>query len=87
MEYIVQIIIGVFSLVGTIISVILTNSKFQVRTEEQMKSNHVLTEEQIKGIKEDIGTLSDRVDKHNNLIERTAVLETKVEGLENGLKG
>ena len=39
-------------------------------------------QEQIKGVKEDIGTLSARVDKHNNLIERTAVLEAKVESLE-----
>ena len=34
--------------------------------------------EQILNIREDIATLSNRVDKHNNLIERTAVLERDV---------
>ena len=33
-------------------------------------------------IKDDIKTLSDRVDKHNNLIERMAVVEQKLKNLE-----
>ena len=32
-------------------------------------------QEQIKSIKEEINTLSNRVDKHNNLVERMAKVE------------
>lgn len=36
----------------------------------------------IEHIIEDIGTLSERVDKHNNLIERVTVLENEVQHLQ-----
>ena len=71
MEYIIEIIIAVIAFLGTLFGSVLANNKSQA-----------VMQEQIKSVKEDINTLSVRVDKHNNLIERTAVLEAKVEGLE-----
>lgn len=37
--------------------------------------NTAIMQEQIKEIKGDISTLSTRVDKHNNLVERMAIVE------------
>ena len=39
-------------------------------------------DEKITDIKEDIKTLSNRVDKHNNLIERMAIVEQRLKNLE-----
>lgn len=39
-----------------------------------MKQGAVM-EEKIKELKEDVATLSQRVDKHNNLVERMALVE------------
>ena len=44
--------------------------------------NQAVMEEKIKDIKEDIKNLSDRVDKHNNLIERMAIVEQRLKNLE-----
>ena len=71
MEYITEIIIALLTFSGALIGSLLAHSK-----------NQAVMQEQIKGVKEDINTLSDRVDKHNNLIERMAVVENKVETLE-----
>lgn len=57
------IIVGVLTLVGTIITVISGNKLMAYRISE----------------------LEKKVDKHNNLIERTYALEKKVELLENEL--
>ena len=71
MGYITDIIIAALAFAGTLAGSILAGSKAQA-----------VTEEQVKGIKEDINTLSARVDKHNSLIERMAVAESKIEALE-----
>ena len=39
-------------------------------------------DEKIKDIKEDIAVLSNRVDKHNNLIERMAIVEDRMNHIE-----
>ena len=44
--------------------------------------NQAVMDEKITDIKEDIKNLSDRVDKHNNLIERMAIVEQKLKNLE-----
>lgn len=41
----------------------------------QTQKNTAIMQEQIKEIKGDISTLSTRVDKHNNLVERMAIVE------------
>ncbi|MCC8067707.1 MAG: hypothetical protein LIO59_00315 [Oscillospiraceae bacterium] len=68
MEYLVEIIIAVLAFAGTLFGSILANSKSQAVMQEQMKS-----------VKEEINTLSARVDKHNNLVERMAVAENTLE--------
>ena len=37
--------------------------------------NQAILQEQIKGLKEDFGDLRVRVDKHNHLVERVAIVE------------
>ena len=71
MGYITDIIIAAIAFAGTVIGSFAACNKAQA-----------VTEEQVKGIKDDINTLSARVDKHNSLIERMAVAESKIEALE-----
>ena len=58
-NYVVEIVIAVLALVGTLAGSLLANNKHQA-----------VMGEQLKGVKDDINTLSTRVDKHNNLVER-----------------
>lgn len=64
MEYLVEMIIAILAFAGTLFGSMLANSKSQA-----------VMQEQIKEVKENIQTLSARVDKHNNLVERMAVAE------------
>lgn len=66
-----QIIIAVLALIGTLAGSYFSNNK-----------NTAVMDEKIKDIKEDIQTLSNRVSKHNNLVERMAVVEQKIRNLE-----
>ncbi|WP_334212202.1 hypothetical protein, partial [Clostridium perfringens] len=59
-----EIIIAILAFVGTLVGSYFSNNK-----------NTAVMQEQIKDVKGDITTLSNRVDKHNNLIERMAVVE------------
>ena len=47
----------------------------------QSKATAVL-QTKLDALKSDVGTLSERVNKHNNLVERMAKVECKVEDLE-----
>ena len=66
-----EIIVAVLALVGTLAGSYFSNNK-----------NTAVMDEKIKDIKEDIQTLSERVSKHNNLVERMAVVEQKIRNLE-----
>ena len=59
-----EIIVAIIAFIGTVAGSYFANSK-----------TTAVMQEQIKGIKEDIKTLSTRVDKHNNLVERMAKVE------------
>lgn len=59
-----EIIVAIIAFTGTLAGSYFANSK-----------TTAVMQEQIKGIKEDIKTLSTRVDKHNNLVERMAKVE------------
>lgn len=59
-----EIIVAIIAFAGTLIGSYFANSK-----------TTAVMQEQIKSIKEDINILSDRVDKHNNLVERMAKAE------------
>lgn len=59
-----EIIVAIIAFIGTLAGSYFANSK-----------TTAVMQEQIKGIKEDIKTLSTRVDKHNNLVERMVKVE------------
>ena len=59
-----EIIIAILAFVGTLAGSYFSNNK-----------NTAVMQEQVKDLKEDITVLSNRVDKHNNLIERMEVVE------------
>ena len=66
-----EIIIAILALVGTLGGSYFANNK-----------NQAVMDEKIKDIKDDINMLSERVNKHNNLVERMAVVEEKVKHIE-----
>jgi hypothetical protein len=70
------IIVGVIAALASFGGSVLASNKTQA-----------VMEERITHIREDIAKLSDRVDKHNNLIERTAVLERDVKTIFNRVDG
>lgn len=61
-----EIIVAILAFVGTLAGSYFSNNK-----------TTAVIQEQIKNIKEDISILSNRVDKHNNLISRMSVVEEK----------
>lgn len=67
-----EIIVAILAFVGTLAGSYFSNNK-----------TTAVMQEQIKNIKEDISILSNRVDKHNNLISRMSVVEEKIKELEN----
>lgn len=67
-----EIIVAILAFVGTLAGSYFSNNKITA-----------VIQEQIKNIKEDISILSNRVDKHNNLISRMSVVEEKIKELEN----
>lgn len=66
-----EIIIALLALVGTLGGSYFANNK-----------NQAVMDEKIKDIKEDIKILSERVNKHNNLIERMAIVEDRMNHIE-----
>ena len=67
-----EIIVAILAFVGTLAGSYFSNNK-----------TTAVIQEQIKNIKENISILSNRVDKHNNLISRMSVVEEKIKELEN----
>ena len=59
-----EIIVAIIAFIGTLVGYYFANSK-----------TTAVMQEQIKSLKEDINTLSTRVDKHNNLVERMSAVE------------
>ena len=68
-----EIIVALLAFAGTCVGAYFGNNKATA-----------VTQEQIRGVKEDIKVLSDRVNKHNNLVERMAVAEEKIKHIEKG---
>ena len=66
-----EIIVALLALIGTLAGSYFANNK-----------NQAVMDEKIKDIKEDISILSNRVDKHNNLVERMAIVEDRMNHIE-----
>lgn len=81
-EVLVAIITAGVSLVGTIITVVMTNRSTLAAMSEQSKLADEKINGQINVIQTEIQTLSDRVEKHNSMVERTYNLESRVAVLE-----
>ena len=65
------IIVELLALIGTLAGSYFANNK-----------NQAVMDEKIKDIKEDISVLSNRVDKHNSLVERMAIVEDRMNHIE-----
>lgn len=59
-----EIIVAILALIGTLAGSYFSNNK-----------HTAVMDEKIKDLKKDIETLSDRVNRHNNLVERMAIVE------------
>ena len=66
-----EILVAIIAFIGTLAGSYFSNNK-----------NVAIMDEKIKDIKEDISVLSDRVNKHNNLIERMAIVEDRMNHIE-----
>lgn len=66
-----EILVAILALVGTLGGSYFANNK-----------NQAVMDEKIKDIKDDIKILSERVNKHNNLISRMAVAEDHIHHIE-----
>ena len=62
-----EIIVAILALIGTFAGSYFSNNK-----------NTAIMDEKIKDLKKDIETLSDRVNRHNNLVERMAIVEEHI---------
>ena len=66
-----EILVAIIAFIGTLAGSYFSNNK-----------NVAIMDEKIKDIKEDISVLSNRVDKHNQLIERMAIVEDRMNHIE-----
>ena len=80
----VAVITGAIGLIGTIITVITANKSTLAAMSEQSKVTDENIRGQIKLLENEISTLSARVDKHNNLVDRMYNLEARVKVIEAG---
>ena len=78
----VAIITAGVSLIGTIITVVAANRNTLATLQEQTRVRDENIQGQINLIQNEIQTLSDRVEKHNKIVERTYNLESRVAVLE-----
>ncbi len=66
-----EIIVAILALIGTLAGSYFSNNK-----------NTAVMDEKIKDLKKDIETLSDRVNRHNNLVSRMSVVEEHIKMLD-----
>ena len=62
-----EIIVAILALIGTLAGSYFSNNK-----------HTAIMDEKIKDLKKDIETLSDRVNRHNILVERMAIVEEHI---------
>lgn len=79
------IIVAVIALVGEIIIAAITNSGLLAKLDKQSEVADTKMRGEMAVMEEEISTLRREVQKHNNLIDRTYKLETRVTVLENNI--
>ena len=70
-----SIVVALISLVGTIAAVLISNSQTREKIMLELDKHNAVQDERIR-------MLTDKVEKHNSIMERTFRLEQKVEDLE-----
>lgn len=75
---IVAVVTAGLSLIGTIITVLTANRMTLAALDKKSELSDEKIHGEINVIKTEIKTLSDRVEKHNNLIDRTYRLEERM---------
>lgn len=79
------IIVAVIALVGEIIIAAITHSGLVAKLDKQSEVADTKMRGDMAVMEEEISTLRLEVQKHNNLIDRTYKLETRVTVLENNI--
>ena len=80
------IIVALITLAGTIITVVITNRHTIAELDKKSELSDSKIQGEINVIKNNIETLSDRVEKHNSMIERVYQLEGRMNEVEHELK-
>ena len=79
---VVALITGVLTLIGTVVTVVVSHRQ----TIAALEKSSAVADEKIQGeinvLKADIRTLSNRVEAHNKVVERTYQLERRADVLE-----
>lgn len=70
-----SIIVAVLGMIGNIIVATASANKSQAVMETKIEAFEKRTDEKFSDVKEQIENLEKKQDKHNNLVERVAVLE------------
>ena len=82
----VALITGGLTLIGTVVTVVVSHRQ----TIAKLEKNSAVADEKIKGeinvLKADIRTLSNRVEAHNKVVDRTYKLERRADVLEEKIK-
>lgn len=77
------VIVAIIAAVGSVLGVVLTNSKsnrdFDAKLDKSQAVFEAHVTEQINGVKADVMRLEQKQDKHNKVIERTYALEKKMD--------
>ncbi len=76
---IVALITGGLSLLGTILAGRRTDEKVMAEIRRQSETSDEKIRGELNVVKADVRTLSNRVDKHNNVLERTYELERRMD--------
>ena len=82
----VALITGGISIVGTIITVLAANRQTLAQMDKKSELSDQMIHGEIAVIKTEIKTLSDRVEAHNKIVERTYYLEGAVSELQHNVR-
>ena len=86
-DVMVALITGGITLIGTVITVLISSKQTVAALDKQSAVSDEKIHREIDVLKEQIHTLSERVEKHNKVVERTYNLEARVDVLEATTRG